>query len=79
VFIAEEARDFFEKLLIQDPAKRLGSDGVESIKARPFFCGIDWDTLLSKPMDLFIPNPANQSDTSYHWGSLRFFVIYSGK
>jgi serine/threonine protein kinase len=65
--ISLDAKNFVEALLIADPAKRLGARGVDEIKAHPFFGGVSWDTLLSQPMDVFIPNPENRKDTSYHW------------
>jgi hypothetical protein len=55
-----------------DPAKRLGANGVHEIKSHPFFEGINWETLLSEPMDdVFIPRPSDQQDTSYFWGRER--------
>ncbi|KAG0163714.1 3-phosphoinositide dependent protein kinase-1 [Apophysomyces sp. BC1034] len=45
----EVAKDLVEKLLVLDPAQRLGSDrsgGIEAIKNHPFFQDIDWDTLF---------------------------------
>lgn len=65
--LSPSAKDFVEKLLISDPSKRLGAKGVEEIKGHPFLAGVSWDTLLSQPMEVFIPNPENRRDTSYHW------------
>lgn len=38
-----EAKDIIDRLLEPDPAKRLGSGGVEEIKNHPFFKDIDWE------------------------------------
>ena len=66
--VPDEAKAFVHALLELDPKKRLGSHGVEEIKAHPFFLGVQWQTLLNKPMnDIFVPRPANLQDTSYHW------------
>lgn len=66
--VPDEAKAFVHALLELDPKKRLGSHGVEEIKAHPFFRGVQWQTLLNKPMnDIFVPRPANLQDTSYHW------------
>ena len=40
--LSREAVDLIHKLIC-DPADRLGSRGVQEIKAHPFFKGIDWD------------------------------------
>jgi serine/threonine protein kinase len=62
------AIDFIERLLELDPAKRLGANGVNEIKSHPFFEGINWETLLTEPMDdVFIPRPSDKQDTSYFW------------
>jgi len=66
--VPEEGKAFVHALLELEPKKRLGSQGVEEIKNHPFFKGVQWDTLLNKPMtDIFVPRPANRQDTSYHW------------
>jgi serine/threonine-protein kinase RIM15 len=63
------AIDFIERLLELDPTKRLGANGVHEIRSHPFFEGINWETLLTEPMDdVFIPRPSDQQDTSYFWG-----------
>ncbi|ORZ12827.1 hypothetical protein BCR42DRAFT_378922 [Absidia repens] len=64
VQVSSEARDFMEQLMTLDPSKRLGSQGAESVKAHPFFKGIQWDTLmLDQPS--FIPQPEDMEDTDY--------------
>ncbi|CAO3590516.1 unnamed protein product [Absidia cylindrospora] len=64
VQVSSEARDFMEQLMTLDPSKRLGSQGAQSVKAHPFFKGIQWDTLmLDQPS--FIPQPEDMEDTDY--------------
>lgn len=64
--ISPEAKDLISKLLCRDPKKRLGTHGVEEIKSHPFFNGVDWATLMDKPMDnVFLPKPDDELDTSY--------------
>ncbi len=36
------------KRLVTDPSERLGVNGVEEIKAHPFFHGIDWKKIREK-------------------------------
>ncbi len=45
--LSPAAKDFILRLMcgVDD---RLGSGGVEEIKAHPFFAGVDWQTLYSK-------------------------------
>ncbi|KAK2947560.1 putative serine/threonine protein kinase [Blattamonas nauphoetae] len=44
--VSPEARSAIAAFLEKDPAKRLGTvNGVEEIKAHPFFADIDWDHL----------------------------------
>ena len=40
-------KDLVERLLTIDPAKRLGANGIEEVKAHPYFKDIDWSSLLS--------------------------------
>jgi serine/threonine protein kinase len=41
---SNESRDLISKLLIKDPAKRLGSvNGAYDIKSHPFFSDINWE------------------------------------
>ena len=60
------ARDFIDKLLVIDPAKRLGHNGPSEIMSHPFFNGINWDTVYQESReDIFVPHPDNAEDTSY--------------
>jgi serine/threonine protein kinase len=46
-----EAKDIIKKLLIKDPAKRLGTVGdINDLKNHPWFKGFDWAALLAKKM-----------------------------
>jgi len=53
---SQELRDFITRLLVRDPAKRLGVNGIDELKTHPLFVGggeqdpeIDWDRLREKP------------------------------
>ena len=65
---SQAAASLISRLLIRDPALRLGAGlgDAEEIKAHPFFEGLDWGALERKE----IPPPwkpvlANEIDTSY--------------
>ena len=45
-----------------DASNRLGVNGVNEIKAHPFFVGIDWKTLRSK-VSPYIPEIKSELDT----------------
>lgn len=74
VTISPEAKDFIAKLLVREPSKRLGANGIEEVKSHPWFDGIEWDTLLSKPLTDFVPNPESKTSTTYHWGNVLFYL-----
>jgi len=42
--ISPEAKDLIRRWLCE-PENRLGVNGIEEIKAHPFFRGIDWNNL----------------------------------
>ena len=54
-------RELFRKL-IADPKERLGINGVEEIKAHPFFFGINWNKLRERKSP-YIPEVKNSWDT----------------
>jgi serine/threonine protein kinase len=64
--IPPEGRALIQSLLTIDPDLRLGSGpgGIASLKAHPFFLGVDWVTLLERPA-AFVPSPDNDMDTGY--------------
>lgn len=50
----EIPKDFVSKLLVLDPAARLGSDDLNNLKAHRFFEGVDWEHITeSTPPDIF--------------------------
>ena len=52
--ISYAACDFIKKL-IADPHERLGVNGIEEIKAHPFFMGVDWKRIRDK-IAPFVPD-----------------------
>ncbi|BGP04611.1 rim15, signal transduction response regulator [Rhodotorula toruloides] len=62
--ISPAARDFIDKLLAPDPARRLGTKGAAEVKAHPFLADIDWDNLLKQPVD-FVPKVTDPESTDY--------------
>nr|GMD12606.1 serine/threonine-protein kinase D6PKL2 [Ipomoea batatas] len=63
------AKDLISKLLIKDPASRLGSTmGATAVKHHGFFQSVNW-ALLRRKSPPFIPppfNPQDLSEQSYH-------------
>eukprot|EP00475_Leptophrys_vorax_P003971 TRINITY_DN1231_c0_g1_i1.p1 TRINITY_DN1231_c0_g1~~TRINITY_DN1231_c0_g1_i1.p1 ORF type:complete len:645 (-),score=190.06 TRINITY_DN1231_c0_g1_i1:64-1998(-) len=55
-FFSPEAIDLLSKLMIKDPSKRLGVNGIEEIKQHPWFDPIDWGLLEAGYLDPpFVP------------------------
>jgi serum/glucocorticoid-regulated kinase 2 len=65
--ISEDAKDLIRKLLEKDPKKRLGSqNGIEEIKAHPFFASLDFTQIEQKKIPApFIPELSNDTDVQY--------------
>eukprot|EP01105_Mastigella_eilhardi_P025649 TRINITY_DN7043_c0_g2_i1.p1 TRINITY_DN7043_c0_g2~~TRINITY_DN7043_c0_g2_i1.p1 ORF type:complete len:1096 (+),score=296.36 TRINITY_DN7043_c0_g2_i1:171-3290(+) len=66
--ISPVARDLIDRLLDVNPSTRLGAKGAGEVKAHPFFAGIDWKTLSSRPAP-FIPMLDDELDTTFFEGS----------
>ncbi|EMD40808.1 response regulator receiver [Gelatoporia subvermispora B] len=62
--VSDEAKDFIRRLMELDPAKRLGANGAEEVKAHPFFNGIDWDKVTTTEA-AFIPQVTDPESTDY--------------
>ncbi|KAG0056024.1 Serine/threonine-protein kinase MRCK alpha [Gryganskiella cystojenkinii] len=60
--ISQDCRDLITRLLARKE-NRLGKNGVEEIKAHPFFNGIDWDN-IRKTTPPFLPIIETPDDTS---------------
>ncbi|KAF9302164.1 Serine/threonine-protein kinase MRCK gamma [Mortierella antarctica] len=60
--ISPECKDLITKLLARKET-RLGKNGVEEIKAHPFFKGVDWDN-IRKSTPPFLPVIETPDDTS---------------
>ena len=64
VEVSPEARDFMQRLMTLDPAKRLGANGADEVKAHPFFAGIDWEQVTTTEA-AFIPQVTDPESTDY--------------
>ncbi|CAD8063553.1 unnamed protein product [Paramecium sonneborni] len=62
--MSEDARDLIKRLLIRDPAQRLGSkNDAEDLKQHPFFKDINWDKIQNKTDN----GPFIEKDRSKQW------------
>ncbi|XP_035507709.1 serine/threonine-protein kinase greatwall isoform X1 [Morone saxatilis] len=59
--LSVNSRNAIEILLTMDMTKRAG---LKELKGHPLFEGLDWDNLQNQPMP-FIPQPEDETDTSY--------------
>ncbi len=67
--VSEACQDLMGKLLVKDPAKRLGSAaGAEEIKAHPWFEGINW-ALLRNETPPYIPKRGGREVGSTQQGA----------
>ncbi|GLJ23604.1 hypothetical protein SUGI_0447040 [Cryptomeria japonica] len=60
-------RDLIQRLLIKDPKRRLGFNGVEEIKSHFFFRGLDWESiemLVNVTAPPFVPSPVCMDDVA---------------
>ena len=67
-YLSKEAVDILTKFFIKDPEKRLGSgpNGLNDIKAQPFFASINWQSILEKKIKPpFTPKLRSETDTRY--------------
>ncbi|CAN8288516.1 unnamed protein product [Cochlearia groenlandica] len=62
--MSHEARDLIDRLLTEDPQRRLGARGAAEVKQHIFFKDINWDTLAEQKA-AFVPDSENAFDTSY--------------
>ena len=49
-----DSKSLLQQLLVQDPRRRLGFNGIDEIKSHPFFDGIDWSE-IPKMLDQVVP------------------------
>ncbi|MCO5582231.1 hypothetical protein L7F22_036123 [Adiantum nelumboides] len=62
-FLSPEAKDLIDKLLDLDPNKRPGAEpnGFTTLKAHPFFQGIQWSELWKSPAPAVVAPPDSES------------------
>ncbi|KAH3903040.1 uncharacterized protein SCODWIG_01917 [Saccharomycodes ludwigii] len=63
-FLSPDAKDLITKLLVLVPQQRLGSNGVEEIKAHPYFKDVDWTQVYDEEAS-FVPVQDNPENTDY--------------
>ena len=64
VEVSPEARDFMERLMTLDPARRLGANGAHEVKNHPLFSDINWDGVTTSEA-AFIPQVTDAESTDY--------------
>lgn len=64
VDVSPDARDFMERLMCPDLARRLGVNGAGEVKSHPFLAEIDWQNLLNGEVD-FVPKVSDPESTDY--------------
>jgi serum/glucocorticoid-regulated kinase 2 len=67
-YLSKDAVSLLQGFFIKDPEKRLGSgpNGLNDIKAHPFFKNLDWDAIFKKKIKPpFIPKISSDFDTKY--------------
>lgn len=62
--VSPEARDFMERLMTLDPARRLGASGADEVKSHPFLSDINWDAVTTSEA-AFIPQVTDAESTDY--------------
>jgi serine/threonine protein kinase len=77
--VSQNTRNFIAALLQRDPSKRLGAsaggsgDPCATIRAHPFFDGIDWDALLRLEITPPLPSPLSapeEQPNSKAWNTM---------
>lgn len=48
ILMSEDMKDFITKLLVRDPAKRLGHDNSDEIFSHPWFDNVKWDKIKAR-------------------------------
>uniref|UniRef100_A0A672QID6 non-specific serine/threonine protein kinase n=1 Tax=Sinocyclocheilus grahami TaxID=75366 RepID=A0A672QID6_SINGR len=59
-----DAQHLISSLLQTNPLLRQGTGGAFEVKQHPFFCDLDWSSLLRQKAE-FIPHLESEEDTSY--------------
>ena len=64
--ISYESVDFFKKIFVANPKKRLGTNGAQEIRNHPFFSDINWNDILNqKVKPPFMPRISRPDETRY--------------
>ncbi|KZT08424.1 kinase-like protein [Laetiporus sulphureus 93-53] len=71
----EQAKDLVQRLLVRDPAKRLGAGplgseyDMQALRSHPFFASINWGTLWTDPVPPLEPGLFKKQPKAYSNGS----------
>lgn len=68
--IPSDARDLVDKLLVLDPDKRLGAASMDDLKGHPFFDGIDWNSVRTRPAPELVKvetESLGSTESSFDW------------
>ena len=64
--ITDESIDFFKRIFVVNPKKRLGANGACELKTHPFFNNIKWDDILNMSIKpTFMPRISKPDETRY--------------
>ncbi|KAL6656244.1 hypothetical protein ACP70R_007070 [Stipagrostis hirtigluma subsp. patula] len=69
-----ELTDLISRLLVKDPARRLGfAGGADEVRAHPFFAGVAWELLGEVSRPPYIPPPADDNVSSEGFSVVDYF------
>ena len=64
--ISDESIDFFKKIFVANPKKRLGANGAKEVKSHHFFNDINWNDIINmKVVPPFMPRISRPDETRY--------------
>ena len=65
-YVSNVARSLISKLLVREPAERLGARGAHEVMRHPFFCEVDWESFrnCTQPVP-FVPPCAENTVSNF--------------
>ena len=67
----QEVRDLIRRLLVHNPAQRLGvlKGGAADVKAHPWFHGFDWENFAQRKLKApYVPVVRGRTGDTMKWG-----------